>query len=41
MEIYKNLDLNNLDDEIWKEVKDFEDYSVSNFGRIKSFKINN
>ncbi len=26
--------------EIWKPVKDFEDYCVSNLGRIKSIKFN-
>jgi len=26
--------------EIWKKIKGFEDYSVSNLGRIKSFKLN-
>jgi hypothetical protein len=24
--------------EIWKEIKDFPDYAISNFGRVKSFK---
>jgi len=39
MEIWKNLNLKNLDGEIWKIIKDFTDYMVSNFGRVKSFKI--
>jgi len=37
MEIYKNLDLNDLDGEIWKIIKDFPDYAVSDMGRVKSF----
>jgi len=38
--IYKNLslDLNDLDVEIWKFIKNFECYQISNYGRIKSFK---
>ncbi len=38
MKIYKNLDINNLDGEVWKVIEDFPDYQVSNLGRIKSFK---
>ncbi len=39
MEIYENLDLNDLDGEIWKEVDGYDgDYFISNFGRVKSFK---
>jgi len=38
MEIYENLDLNDLDGEIWKSIKNFEDYQISNLGRVKSFK---
>ena len=39
MEIYENLDLNDLDGEIWKEICGYNgDYHVSNLGRIKSFK---
>jgi len=38
MEIYKNLDLKDLDYEIWEVIDGFEDYKISNFGRIKSFK---
>jgi len=30
--------IENLENEIWKVVKDFEDYQVSSLGRIKSFK---
>lgn len=38
MKIYENLDLDDLENEIWKDIKDFEGlYQVSNFGRIKSF----
>jgi len=38
MEIYKNLDINDLDYEVWKVIADFPSYQVSNLGRIKSFK---
>jgi DNA-binding transcriptional regulator YiaG len=38
MKIYKNLDINNLENEIWKIIENFSDYQVSNLGRIKSFK---
>ncbi len=38
MKIYENLDINNLDGEIWKVITDFPDYQVSNLGRIKSLK---
>jgi len=37
MEIYKNLSLEDLDGEIWKEIEGYNrDYYVSNFGRVKS-----
>jgi len=39
-EIYKNLNINDLENEIWKVIEDCPDYEVSNFGRIKSFKYN-
>jgi DNA-binding XRE family transcriptional regulator len=35
MKIYKNLDINDLENEIWKIIEDFSDYSVSNLGRVK------
>lgn len=35
MEIYKNLNLQDLDEEIWKVIEDFSDYSISNIGRVK------
>jgi len=39
MEIYKNLDLNDLDGETWKEICGYGgDYFISNLGRVKSFK---
>lgn len=39
MEIYKNLSLEDLDGEIWKEIEEYNgDYQISNFGRVKSFK---
>jgi len=39
MEIYENLDLNDLENETWKEICGYNgDYFVSNLGRIKSFK---
>lgn len=37
-EIYKNLDLNNLPNEEWLLIKDYENYQVSSLGRIKSLK---
>jgi hypothetical protein len=37
VEIYKNLDVNDLDGEVWKVIEDFPDYSVSNLGRVKRF----
>ena len=40
-EIYKNLDLNNLPNEIWLPIEGYEDkYQVSSLGRIKSLKNN-
>lgn len=30
----------NIMEEIWKPIEGFEDYQVSNFGRVKSFKLN-
>jgi len=39
IEIFKNLDLQNLENETWKTIKDFPDYQVSNLGRIKSLKF--
>jgi hypothetical protein len=39
MKIYENLDLNDLENEIWKDILDYKgDYQVSSVGRIKSFK---
>lgn len=38
MRIYENLSLENLDGEEWKKIDEYEDYQVSNFGRVKSFK---
>lgn len=36
-EIYKNLDLNDLPNEIWKDIVGYEDkYQVSSLGRVKS-----
>lgn len=32
------LTLENLDDEIWKPIPDYDGYEISNFGRVKSFK---
>ncbi len=39
MEIYKNLDINDLENEVWKVITDFPDYQISNFGRVKSLKF--
>ncbi|MFH1482480.1 MAG: NUMOD4 domain-containing protein [Patescibacteria group bacterium] len=38
IEIWENLDLQDLDGEIWKVIEDFPDYMISNLGRVKSFK---
>jgi len=39
MEIYENLNIEDLDDEIWKKIKEYDgDYFVSSLGRVKSFK---
>jgi len=39
MESWKNLDLNDLNGEVWKEISGYNgDYFVSNLGRVKSFK---
>jgi hypothetical protein len=40
IKIYENLDINDLDREIWKYILDYEgDYQVSNVGRVKSLKF--
>jgi hypothetical protein len=40
MKMYENLDISNLDGEIWKNIKDYKGlYQVSNFGRVKSLKF--
>ena len=37
MEIYKNLDLEDMENEIWKDVAGYEGlYEVSSYGRVKS-----
>jgi len=39
MEVYENLSLSDLDEEIWKEICGYDrNYFVSNLGRVKSFK---
>jgi len=38
MEIYKNKQLNNLPNEVWKPIQGHDKYFVSNLGRIKSLK---
>lgn len=35
-EIYKNLSLQDLPNEVWKDIEEFPNYRVSNMGRIKS-----
>lgn len=35
-EIYKNLELNDLPNEEWLSIEDYENYQVSNMGRVKS-----
>jgi hypothetical protein len=40
IKIFKNLNLKDLDGEVWKDIKDYEgNYQVSNFGRVKSLKF--
>lgn len=40
MEYYKNLNINDIDGELWKEIEGYEGlYWVSNLGRIKSKRI--
>lgn len=40
-EIYKNLDLNNLEGEEWRDIPNYEGlYTVSNMGRVKSLNYN-
>lgn len=34
IEIYKNLDREDLNGEIWKTIKSFPDYQISNLGRV-------
>jgi predicted XRE-type DNA-binding protein len=38
MKIYKNLNLQDLNGEIWKVIENFPDYQVSSYGRVKSLK---
>jgi len=38
MEIYKNLSLENISGEIWKNIDGFDNYMISNLGRVKSYK---
>jgi len=35
MKIYKNVDINDLEGEVWRIIEDFPDYAVSNLGRVK------
>ncbi len=38
IKIYENLDLQDLKNEIWKDIKNYEGlYQISNLGRVKSF----
>lgn len=39
MKIFENLNLQDLDSEVWKIIDDYTDYRVSNFGRVKSLKF--
>jgi len=42
LKIFENLNLQDLENEIWKDIVDYDgDYQVSNFGRIKSLKFKN
>jgi hypothetical protein len=36
MEHYQNLSLTDIEGEVWREIKKFPKYHISNFGRIKS-----
>jgi len=36
MEHYRNLSLEDLDGEVWRPIDGFENYMISNFGRVKS-----
>jgi hypothetical protein len=36
IKIFENLDINDLNGEIWKTIDDFPDYQVSNLSRVKS-----
>jgi predicted XRE-type DNA-binding protein len=38
LEIWRNKNQNDLSEEIWKNIEDFPDYQVSNYGRVKSLK---
>lgn len=40
MEIWENLDLKDIDGEIWREISTYQGYLVSNLGRVKSTKYN-
>ena len=41
MEIYKNLSLEDLEGEVWKDIPNYEGlYQVSNIGRVKSLTTN-
>ena len=41
MEVYKNLSLENMEGEIWKDIEGYEGfYQVSNMGRVKSLNYN-
>ena len=37
-EIYKNLELENLEGEIWRNIEGYENYQVSSYGRVKSIR---
>jgi predicted XRE-type DNA-binding protein len=38
IKIFENLDISDLENEVWKTIEDYPDYQVSNLGRVKSFK---
>ena len=41
MEIYKNLSLENMEGEVWKDIEGYEGlYQISNKGRVKSLNYN-
>ena len=38
MEVYKNLNINDFPNEVWKDIEGYPKYQISSFGRVKSLK---